>query len=202
MSGGRKGPAYGQGMSTASVEELPYVTFADYLAIDEASQVRHEWVGGRVYAMSGGTERHGLMSGLLYAAVAAGAFGAGCRPFQEGRRLKPGLVSYYPDVMVVCGPTGDDQYETDAALVVEVQSPSTRDRDRREKAMAYATLPSLRQYVLVDPDRVRIEVAERTADGLRWSAHGPGDVVFTAYGDLHVDALYASIDAVATRQTE
>ncbi len=189
-------------MSAASVEELPYVTFADYLAIDQASEVRHEWVGGRVYAMSGGTERHGLMSGLLYAALAAGALGAGCRPFQEGRRLKPGLVSYYPDVMVVCGPAGDDQYETDATLVIEVQSPSTRDRDRREKAMAYATLPSLQQYVLVDPDRVRIEVAERTADGLRWSAHGPGDVVFTPYGDLVVDALYAAIDAVATRQTE
>ncbi|MBC7375408.1 MAG: hypothetical protein H7323_15585, partial [Frankiales bacterium] len=59
-----------------------------------------------------------------------------------------------------------------------------------------------RQYVLVDPDRARFEVADLTADGLRWTAHGPGSVVFTAYGDLHVDALYAAVDAVATRQTE
>ena len=52
------------------------------------------------------------------------------------------------------------------------------------------------------PDRVHVEVAERTPDGLRWSAHGPGDVVFTPYGVLHLDELYAAIDAVATRQTE
>lgn len=189
-------------MSTASVEGLPYVTFADYLAVDEASDVRNEWVGGRVYAMAGGSERHGLMSGLLYAAVVGGALTSGCRPFQEGRRLRVGLVAYYPDVMVVCGPAGDDQFETDASLVIEVQSPSTRDHDQREKATSYATLPSLQQYVIVDPDRVRIEVAVPTDDGLRWTAHGPGSVVFTPHGDLVVDALYAAIDAVATRQTE
>ncbi len=188
-------------MSTASVEELPYVTFADYLALDEASEIRHEWVGGRVCALSGVTERHGLMSGLVFSAATVAAFASGCRPF-HGRRLRVGPAAYHPDVMVVCGPTGDDQYETDATLVIEVQSPPTRDRDRREKASAYAILPSLQQYVLVDPDRVRIEVAERTPEGLRWSAHGPGDVVFTAYGPLDVDALYAAIDAVATRQTE
>ncbi len=189
-------------MSTASVENLPFVTFAGYLALDEAADVRHEWVGGRVYAMSGGSERHGLMNGLVFSAVAAGARAAGCRPFQEGRRLRAGLVSYYPDVMVVCGAAGDDQFETDASLVVEVLSPATRDADRREKATSYAGLASLQQYVLVDPDRARIEVAEPTADGLRWTAYGPGSVIFTAYGDLHVDALYAAVDAVATRQTE
>lgn len=107
-------------MSTASVEQLPYVTFADYLALDQDADVRHEWVAGRVYAMSGGTERHGLMTGLLFSAVAAGARGAQCRPFQEGRRLRAGLVSYYPDVMVVTGPAGDDGFETDASLVCEV----------------------------------------------------------------------------------
>ncbi|MBC7374221.1 MAG: Uma2 family endonuclease, partial [Frankiales bacterium] len=175
-------------MSTASVEPLPHVTFADYLALDKVADVRHEWAAGRVYAMSGGSERHGLLSGLLSSALADGARTAGCRPFQQGRRLRAGLVSYYPDVMVV-GPAGDDQFETDASLMIEVLSPSTRDVDRREKATSYATLASLRQYVLVDPDRARFEVADLTADGLRWTAHGPGSVVFTAYGDLHVDAL-------------
>ncbi len=189
-------------MITASIEALPYITFADYLAVDGASDARHEWVGGRIYAMSGGSERHALMSGLLFSALAPGARAAGCRPFQEGRRLRAGLASYYPDVMIVCGQAGQDQFETDADLVVEVLSPSTRDADRREKATSYAALTSLHRYVLVDPDRARIEVAEPTELGLRWTAYGPGSVIFTPYGDLCVDELYAAVDAVATRQTE
>ena len=194
--------AYGRLVAPASVESLPYVTFEDYLALDQASDLRHEWVGGRVYAMSGGSERHALLNGLLFSAVAGGALAAGCRPFQEGRRLKVGLVAYYPDVMVVCGRAGNDQFETDASLLIEVLSPTTRDHDRREKATSYATLPSVHQYVLVDPDRARVEVGEPTGDGWRWTAHGPGSVVFTPYGDLHVDELYAAVDAVATRTTQ
>ena len=189
-------------MSTAAVDEPPFVTFADYLALDEASEVRHEWVGGRVYVMSGGTERHGLMSGLIFAALLPGALAAGRRPFQEGRRLHADRAAYYPDVLVVCGPRADEQHENDASLVAEVASPSTRGIDKREKASAYASLASLEQYLLVDPDRVHVEVATPTPEGLRWSAHGPGDVVFTAYGVLHLDEIYAAIDAVATRQTE
>lgn len=189
-------------MSTATVEQLPFVTFADYLQLDEASEVRHEWVGGRVYAMSGGSERHGLMSNLISAALTPGALVAGCRPFQEGRRLYADRAAYYPDVLVVCGRRVDEQHENDANLIVEVLSPSTRGVDKREKATAYASLPGLEQYILVDPDRMHVEVAEPTAEGWRWTSYGPEGVVFTPYGPLNLDQLYAAVDAVATRQTE
>ena len=189
-------------MTAAAVEDVPHVPFGDYLAGEQRSEVRHEWVGGRVFAMAGGSERHALMVGVVGAALLPGALAQGCRPFQQGRRLRVGLATYYPDVMVVCGTAGDDQFETDANVIVDVLSPSTRNIDRPEKAAGYATLPSLRQYLLVDPDRVRIEVAEVAADGLTWSAHGAGMTVFTPYGDLNLDGLYAAVDAVATRQTE
>lgn len=189
-------------MTSAAVEILPFVTFADYLAFDEASEVRHEWVGGRAYVMAGDSERHGLMTTLIAAALTPGALAAGCRPFQEGRRLYADRAAYYPDVLIVSGPRADEQHENDASLIVEVASPSTRGIDKREKATAYRSLPGLEQYVLVDPDRLRVESGVPTADGWRWNAHGPGDVVFTPYGVLHLDELYAAIDAVATRQTE
>ena len=185
-------------MSSAAVAELPLVTLADYLAAEDVSEVRHEWVGGRVYAMSGGTERHGLMAGEVSAALRAGVRAAGCRYFQEGQRLFADRASYYPDVFVVCGPRGHAQYETDAVLVVEVLSPSTRHTDRREKTKAYASLPSLQLYVLVDPDRRHVEVAEPTPEGLRWTSYGPGGVVTTPYGPLSVDDLHASLDVMVS----
>ncbi len=188
-------------MSSAAVAELPFVTLADYLTAEDVSEVRHEWVGGRVYATSGGTARHGLMSGSVFAALRPGALAARCRPFTEGQRLYADQASYYPDVFVVCGPRGHAQYETDAVLVVEVLSPSTRRTDRREKAKAYASLTSLQQYVLIDPDRCRVEVAVSTPEGLHWTSYGPGGVVVTPYGPLDLDELYASVDAAASSST-
>ncbi len=183
---------------TTSAEELPLVTFEDFLAGERRSERRHELVGGRVYVMAGGSERHDLLTGLVYEALAPGARASGCRPFAANRFVRLGSAAYYPDVMIVRGPAGHRLHEVDLALVVEVLSPSTTDTDRREKAAAYASAPGLRQYVLADPDRPRIEVASRVHGDLRWQALGPGGVVVTDFGVLDVDALYETVEQTAT----
>lgn len=185
-------------MGSSAVEQLTSISFGDYLEAEQRSERRHEWVGGRIYAMSGGSERHALAAGLVSDALRPGARARGCRTFLADRMLRPGGVAYYPDFLVVCGPAGHAHYETDAALVVEVLSPSTRGNDRREKAMAYSTLSGLLQYLLLDPVERRIEVARFTPGGVQWEAFGAGDVVPTAYGDLVVDALYDELDVEAT----
>lgn len=175
------------------------MSFPEFCDLESRGDRRHELVGGRVYAMAGGSERHDLVAGLVYEAVAPGARGAGCRPFIGNRLLRTSLGNgYYPDVMVVCGPAVHRLYEEDPSLVVEVLSRSTADTDRREKALAYASSPSLHGYLLVDPGQRRIEVAEPSAKGLRWQAFGPGEAVTTPYGVIDVDALYDALDAVAT----
>ena len=183
---------------TVSAEELPLVTFEDFLAAEQRSERRHELVSGRVYVMAGGSERHDLATGLVYEALAPGARAQGCRPFASNRLVRLAHAAYYPDVVVVCGPAGHRLHEVDLTVVVEVLSPSTTDTDRREKAAAYATAPGLRQYVLVDPDRRRVEVAVPDAGELRWQAYGPGSVVSTHVGVLDLDALYDAVDAAAT----
>ena len=105
---------------------------------------------------------------------------------------------YYPDVMVVCGPAAHRLYEVNATLVVEVLSRSTEDVDGREKAQAYATGTSLRQYVAVDPDHRRIEIATPSGDTLAWTVLGPGDALDTGYGVIELDALYDELDHSAT----
>jgi Uma2 family endonuclease len=184
---------------TAAAEELSWATFEDFLRREQTAVRRHEFVSGRVYVMAGGTERHDLVTGLVYERLATGARREGCRPFTSNRLVRAGDAAYYPDVLVVCGKAADRLYENDAALIVEVASPSTADLDRREKAAAYARLPSLRLYILIDPDRPRLEVAQRHDTGQwMWQAFGPGTVVPTRYGDLVVDDLYAALNASAT----
>lgn len=86
-------------------------------------------VGGwRVYVMAGGRERHDLMCGFLFTALAPGALRRGCRPFQQNRKIRLGEVAYIPDIVIV-GPNGfgpDRQYERDLSIVIEVLSPAPR----------------------------------------------------------------------------
>jgi Uma2 family endonuclease len=82
--------------------------------------------------------------------------------------------------------------------VIEILSPSTADTDRREKALAYAASPVLRHLLLVDPDKRRIEVAQRADGDLSWKVYGPGDVIVTDYGAIDLDAFYDQLDDIAT----
>jgi Uma2 family endonuclease len=76
-------------------------------------------------------------------------------------------VFYYPDVVVTCDAEGADAYfRTEPRLIVEVISPSTERIDRHEKMMAYKSVPSLEEYLLVSQDEMRVEVYRRT--GSEW----------------------------------
>jgi Uma2 family endonuclease len=120
----------------------------------------------------------------------------GCAVFTHNRKLRIAGASYYPDVFVQCGPGADEQYETDAVLVLEVLSPDSRLRDRREKAEAYTRLSSLQAYLVVDPDQPRVEVYRREGAEWVWRVFGPGMKVELDALVLDVDSLY---DHIGTR---
>ena len=71
----------------------------------------------------------------------------------------------------------DDDIERSPKLVVEVLSPSTEARDRMEKRLAYPSLASLEEYVLVAQDRVHVEVYRRQGSAWVVERHGAGDTV-------------------------
>lgn len=181
-------------------EAIAVLGIDEFCELEARGDRRHELVGGRVYDMAGGSERHDLAAGLLYEALAPAARAAGCRPFTANRLVQTaGGAAYYPDVVVVCGPAVHRLYEQDPCLVIEVLSRSTEGVDRREKAPAFAASPRLRGFVLVDPDRRRIEVAVPASGGsLCWQAYGPGDIVPTGFADIDVDEFYDRLDATAT----
>ena len=177
-----------------SVEAHVPLSFGQFVASQVDTDVRLEFVDGRVYAMAGGTDAHDL----AVSQIARRFFGAeehGCRVFTHSRLLRTRLrdATYYPDVMVVCGPRADQHWEDNATVVVEVASPSTRDRDRREKALAYSTLPSLQTYIIVDLELGQFDVSVAGVPG--WRSYGAGDVVLTPAGDLDVSAILAAVEA-------
>ena len=181
-----------------TAEPLPHLSFEDFLAGEQRSLLRHEYVAGRVYYMAGGTERHDLMTGLLYEHFAPRARQRGCVPFQQNRLVRIGATGYYPDVLVICPGevTPHELYERDLSLVVEVMSPSTEDGDRREKALAYTAAPGFEAHLVVDPRRRRVEVATRGDDGaIDWTVYGAGE--FIVEFELDLDELYGNLDAVA-----
>lgn len=183
-----------------SEQAVTALTQAEFLAWEERQPERHELVGGRTYAMSGGTERHSLMAGHLAALLTPAARTTGCRTFRADRKLRVASGDvYYPDVLVVCGKAAAVQYEADATLVVEVLSPSTRSQDRREKLRQYGTLQSISHYLIVEPDVRRIEVARWDSHReLIWMTLGPGDQLTTPYGTWDVDGIYDVVDSDAT----
>ena len=84
-------------------EAIATVSEAEYLALEERTSVRNELVGGRIYQMAGGTERHELAVASLARRLHPGARAAGCRTFANRQLRIPSGDHYYPDVIVACG---------------------------------------------------------------------------------------------------
>jgi Uma2 family endonuclease len=150
---------------TAALRKSGRVTFDDYLTFEDASTIRHELIGGALFAMSGRTDSHNLIAGNLYLNIAAPLIGK-CQTFQGGMKLKvttqPDSDGYYPDIMVSCAPTDREKlYRSEPVLLIEVLSPSTERFDRGEKRLNYLQIPSLVEYVLVSQDVPRVEIMRR-----------------------------------------
>ncbi|NJN00404.1 MAG: Uma2 family endonuclease [Aquincola sp.] len=182
----------------SSTLRAPIALF-DYLTREESNQVRHEYVGGEVHAMVGGTLRHNRIAGNIYRLLTDRLHGAPCQVFMEGVKLHVQAADavYYPDVLVYCGSSVADDTKVlqDAALVVEVLSDSTVEIDRREKLVAYRKLPALRGYWIVSQREQRVEARARDATG-QWLAqtYGPGDAIpATWLGGASITVAWAFI---------
>lgn len=180
---------------------LPWTAYEDYLALERATDQRHEWLEGQVYAMAGGTLTHAELSAAVAAELRALALPCGCRvysPDGKVRVLATGLATY-PDASVVCGPVvtapDDPHAMTNPALLVEVLSDGTEAYDRGDKAAHYRHLASLKDYVLVSQHTRRVEVYSRAGDHwtLRVAEAGQSAPLTALDGALSVDRVYAGV---------
>lgn len=144
----------------------------EYLELEKESSVRHEYVGGQIFAFAGATEPHNLIVVNLIARLHTAARGTPCRVYPGGMLLRAAEDAYYyPDVMTVCGPEDANiTFKSRPCTVFEVLSPSTSSADRREKLLAYKRIPSLKAYIIVYQDEMRVETIARDANGAWWES--------------------------------
>ncbi len=138
----------------------------DYLAAERASDIKHEYVGGALYAMAGGTKEHNQIAGNIYALIRSGLRGGPCRVFIADLKVRLRVagedIFYYPDVMVGCDARDTDRdFLRFPKVIVEVLSSTTERLDRREKWWSYQTIETLEEYVLVAQDRVEVTLFRR-----------------------------------------
>ena len=153
------------------IQEYGPISAEEYLHIEARSPVRNEYVSGEVFAMTGGTLRHNVIAGNLFAALRTHLRNTPCRAFMNDVRLRIAKANayYYLDLLVSCGRGGqpmdlESGEVDDVVLIVEVLSQSTEAIDRREKLLAYRTLASLAEYALISQDQARIEIHRRRGD--------------------------------------
>lgn len=182
-------------MST-SLRRVHY-TYAEYLALEEESSVRHEFLDGEIYAMAGGSPDHAALAAAVIRSV-GGQLPPGCRAFTSDLRVRiaaTGLTTY-PDAAVVCGRTQrspeDPLAVTNPLLLVEVTSPSTEEYDRGEKLRHYKSLPSLREVLLVSHRGPELTLHRREDAGWTLITVGQGDALTleSVPARIEVDEVY------------
>lgn len=156
-----------------------HFTAADYLAWDATQPVRHEFVGGEVFAMTGARLAHNQITGNLYTMLRAATRGGPCQAFVSDMRVHVQAADayFYPDVVLTCHP--QDLADPRALalsrpwLVAEVLSDSTAAYDRGAKFALYRQLPSLTHVLFAESERASVDLFRRGADGL-WVLHPLG----------------------------
>ncbi len=146
----------------------------DYYAVELSSPIKHEYYSGEIFAMAGASVAHNHITANVLGALRTALRDTQCSAFGSDLRLTtPAGLFTYPDVMVICGQidlTRDHpDTVTNPALLVEVLSEATRDYDRGEKFMLYKSIPTLRDYLLIEQDRVLIEHHALSSDAV-WTA--------------------------------
>ena len=175
-----------------------HYTYREYLALEEESPIRHEYLDGEIYAMARGTPDHAALAAALLKLVGQ-QLPRGCRAFTSDLRVRvvPTGLSTYPDGTVVCGGSkraADDPIAViNPIVLVEVTSNSTEVYDRGLKLQHYQAIPSVREVVIVSHREPRLTLHRRTANG-DWTstdASAGQSVTLESLGAIvHVDDVY------------
>ncbi len=177
-----------------------HYTYEEYLAVEAASDIRHEYLEGEIFAMAGGSPEHAALAstvvGVLYRQLSGGT----CRPYGSDLRIhvaETGL-STYPDASVICGPMKTADHDRHAAtnptVLFEVLSPSTEAYDRGDKRLHYQKIESVQAIVFIHQSQQEVEVWSRANHRFDQQRYGLGAQI-----DLPIDLklslseLYAGV---------
>ena len=182
--------------------KTPTFTVAEYLAMEEVSDTKHEYLDGYIYAMAGGTPDHAQMGSNLNRVLGNALLTSPCRIYDSDVRVQLSPTQYvYPDVSVSC----DERDFASAretgihypSRVVEVLSDTTEGNDRGEKLLAYGAIETVADYLIVNHRRRLVEHFERqAADVWTYRRYYQGATIPMPHLgiQLDVDGIYLKVD--------
>ncbi|MFZ2725960.1 MAG: Uma2 family endonuclease [Methylococcaceae bacterium] len=160
-----------------------FINEADYLSGELSNEIKHEYIDGEVYAMSGASGNHNRIAGNCFAKLHTHLINTPCEPFMSDMKVKIDTRYFYPDVMVLCNNQTTDYYSEQPLIIIEVLSKSTRRIDETIKRESYQSIASLQSYILIEQDFVDIEVCNRI-DNWRSKHYFLGDEITLASIEL------------------
>ncbi len=197
-------PAKLSGMGRAALQTG--VSPQEYLAFERASESKHEYAHGEIFAMAGSSREHSLLAGNVHGELRSALLERPCEVHGPDMRVKIAATGryVYPDVSVVCGEPLFDDAKGDTllnpAVIVEVLSDSTEAYDRGDKFAQYRSIPSIGDYVLVSQKEARIEHFQRRPGGT-WllTVLGPGERLTLEHAAIELDRVYLKVPLPAPR---
>ena len=147
-----------------------HYTAEEYLTLERSASYKSEFHDGQIYAMTGASRKHNLVSGNIYRELSVQLKKRPCEAYMSDMRVKAAqaLSYHYPDIAVVCGtPQFEDAYVDtllNPTVLIEVLSPSTEAYDRGGKFSHYRKIATLQEYLLVTQDQPSIERYVRQGD--------------------------------------
>jgi Uma2 family endonuclease len=141
-----------------------HYTIEEYLEMERASNVKHEYYQGEIFAMAGAGPRHNWMFTNVFGELCAQLKDNHCRPYGSDMRMHipENTLFTYPDISIYCGnptTTGiDEDTVIGPSIIIEILSKSTRDYDRGTKFNLYRDIPTLKEYMLIDTEKIGVEV--------------------------------------------
>ncbi len=174
-----------------ATESKAHFTPEEYLVYERQSEFKSEYIGGEIVAMTGATRRHNLIVGNLFAIFhTLLKRNRNCEVYSNAMRVRapPADLYTYPDVVAACGQPRFEDDELDTLLnpvfMAEVLSVSTESYDRGAKFVAYRSIPSFAEYLILTQDRVHVE---------HWVRQPDGSWVLTETDDLGASLVLSSV---------
>ncbi len=190
--------------TTLPTTEQRYFTEEQYLALEETAEDKSEYLDGEIIPMTGGSTNHNRLAGNVYIALNLALPEQEYDVFIGDVRLwVPKVRLYtYPDVMVILGKPEYHNNRTDMIrnpqVIVEVLSKSTKNYDRGDKFTFYKSIPTLREYILIDQTKINVEQYSKT-ENKRWlySEYDEEDtaLVFNSFQlEVPLSAIYKKVN--------
>jgi Uma2 family endonuclease len=147
------------------------LTEEEYLLFEKASRDKHEYFKGEIFAMAGAGARHNVIFSNFFISIGLQLKGKPCKPYGSDLRIHipENSLFTYPDISIICGEIIPSKVDADTAVqptvIIEILSPSTRNYDQGIKFRLYREIPTLKEFITIDSESIRIETYQINTKG-------------------------------------